>query len=96
MSLQLDSGRGVVEFAVVGDESFGNSLSDSVDLGSVSTSRNTDTDVDFAELVFTNYQNWFVDFVTEDFGVDEIDWRAVDSDESTALLGMSNRGGGLW
>lgn len=49
--LQLVLGVLIDVFLVVGDEGFGDGLSDCIDLGSVATAGDTDADVDFAEFV---------------------------------------------
>jgi hypothetical protein len=49
------------ELLVVSDEGLGDSLSDGVDLGNVTTSSNSDADVDAGELVEANNQERLVD-----------------------------------
>lgn len=44
------------ELLVVGDEGLGNSLTDGVDLGSVTTTGDADADIDTSELVETDNQ----------------------------------------
>jgi hypothetical protein len=51
----------VDELLVVGDEGLGDGLTDGVDLGSVTTTGDADTDVDVGELVETNDQERLVD-----------------------------------
>lgn len=46
---------------VVGDDGLGNSLTDGVDLGDVTTTSNADADVDTGELVKTDDQERLVD-----------------------------------
>lgn len=46
---------------VVGDDRLGDSLTDGVDLGSVTTTGNTNTDVDTGELVVADDQEGLVD-----------------------------------
>lgn len=48
-------------FLVVGNNGFGDRLTDGVDLRSVTTSSNPDSDVDFGEFVETDNQERFVD-----------------------------------
>lgn len=51
----------VDELLVVGDEGLGHGLTDGVDLGSVTTTGDADTDVDVGELVKTDNQERLVD-----------------------------------
>lgn len=51
----------VNELLVVGDEGLCDGLTDGVDLGSVTTARDADADVDVGELVETNDQDGLVD-----------------------------------
>jgi hypothetical protein len=51
----------VDELLVVGDEGLGNGLTDGVDLGSVTTTGDADTDVDVGELVEADNQERLVD-----------------------------------
>ena len=48
------------ELLVVGDEGLGNSLTDGVDLGSVTTTGDADADIDTSELVEANNQERLV------------------------------------
>ena len=61
----------------------------------VSSSFNTHADVENGEGVFPSDKDWLIYFETEDFGIDEIYWRAIDPDEATAFLGMGYRRCGL-
>lgn len=63
--LQLVLGVFVDEFLVVGDDGLGDSLSDGVDLRSVTTTANTDTDVYTGEFVETDDQDWLVNLFVE-------------------------------
>ena len=51
----------VNEFLVVGDYRLGNGLSDSIDLGRVTTTGDADTDIDTGEFVKADDENRFVD-----------------------------------
>ena len=48
-------------FLVVGNDGFGNGLTDGVDLGGMATTVDPDTDVDIGEFVETDYKKGFVD-----------------------------------
>lgn len=74
------------ELLVVGDDGLGNSLTDGVDLGSVTSSGDADTDVDVGELVETDDEEGLVDLEAEDLGLDKVDGGSVNLDESTTSL----------
>jgi hypothetical protein len=77
----------VDELLVVGNDGFGNSLTDGVNLGCVPTTSNSDTDIDVGELVETNDQEGFVDLESQDLRLDEVEGLSVDLDDSfTSLL----------
>lgn len=59
--LELVLGVLVDVFLVVGDYRLGDGLSDGVDLGGVTTTVDTDADVDFGELVEAEEENGLVD-----------------------------------
>lgn len=58
---ELVLGVFVNEFLVVGDYRLGDGLSDSIDLGSVTTTGDADTDVDTGEFVKADDEDGFVD-----------------------------------
>lgn len=59
--LQLVLGVLIDVFLVVGNDGLGNGLSDGVDLRSVATTGNSDTDIDIGEFVEANNQDRLVD-----------------------------------
>lgn len=61
-------------------------LTDSIDLGSVTTTADTDTDIDAGELVKSNNEERLVDLESEYFWLDKGKGRSVDLDETTASL----------
>ena len=93
--LQLNGRLSVDVFRKVCDDGLSNSLADGVDLGGVSSSLDANADVDGVKVFWTGNKNGLVDFVTEDLGLEEVERGAVNVDEATALLGVSNRGRGL-
>ena len=74
------------ELLVVGNDGLGNGLTDSVNLGSVSTASNSDADVDTSELVETDDQEGFVDLESQDLGLDEVEGLSVDLNEPLSCL----------
>lgn len=60
-SLQLVLGVLINVLLVVGDDGLGDSLTDGIDLRSVTTTGDTDTDIDTSELVGTDDQERLVD-----------------------------------
>ena len=93
--LDLEGVVGVVELGKVCDEGAGDRLADSIDLGSVSTTLDTDSDIDGLELVLADHKYRLVDLVSQDLGLNELDGRAVDAEEATAFTRMGDRSGGL-
>jgi hypothetical protein len=81
------------ELLVVCNNGLGDCLTDGVDLRSVSTTGNTDTDVDTGELVQTDNQEGLVDLESQDLGLDEGERGAVDLDKALSGLAVGDRGG---
>jgi hypothetical protein len=57
----------------------------------MSSALHAHTDVEGCKRVFANDKNRLVDFETEDFGLDEVYGRSIDTDETTALPSMGDR-----
>jgi len=93
--LELVLGGLIDVLLVVGDDGLGKSLTDSVDLGSVSTTLDTDTDVNVGKLVRADAEDGFVDLELQDIGLDELDGGSVQADETLTGLAVSNSGGGF-
>lgn len=93
--LQADSLCGILVLGIVRNKGLGDGLSDSVYLGDVATTLDAHTDVDAREGFLANDQDRLVDLVPEDFGLDEADGGAVDTDETAALTRVGDGGGGL-
>ena len=74
------------ELLVVCNDGLGDGLTDGVDLGGVSTTSNSDTDIDTGELVKTDDQDGLVDLESQDLGLDEVEGLSVDLDESLSSL----------
>jgi len=86
--LQLQSTRSVYVFCVESDQGLGDCLSDGIYLGRVTTTLDTDTDVDEGEVFFACCEDCFVNFEAQDFGAEEADWGAVYVDETAAFSGV--------
>ena len=71
---------------IVCNDRLGDGLTDGVDLGCVSTSGNSDADVDASELVQADNQEGFVDLESQDLGLDEVERLSVDLDQSLTSL----------
>lgn len=80
---------------VVSNESLGNSLTDSIDLGSVSSSSHSDSNVDVSEFVKSNNQQGLVNLESKSLGLDKGDGLTVDLDKSLTGLDVGNGRGGL-
>jgi hypothetical protein len=61
-------------------------LTDGVDLRCVSTTSNSDTDVDVGKFVETDKQDGFIDLESQDLGLDETERLSIDLDESLTCL----------
>lgn len=99
--LELQSRGSVVVLGVVGDEGLGDGLADGVNLRSVTTTRDTDADVDspaalavneehVRELVLADNQDGLVRLPAQGLRLDERDGLAVQADLALALLGVSD------
>ena len=73
---------------VVGDNRLGNGLTDGIDLGCVSTSCDTDADVDAGELVETDDKERLIDLESQDFRLDEGEGLPVNLDMTFTRLHM--------
>ncbi len=74
------------ELLVVCDDRLADGLTNSVDLGCVSTTGNSNSDVDIGELVKTNDEERFVDLESQDLWLDEVEGLAVNLDKTFASL----------
>ena len=93
--LQLQSARGVEVLGVVGNDRLRNRLTNGVHLRGVSTTLDTDTDVNDTESVLAGGKDGLVDLESEDLRLEEVEGRAVNVDEATTLLSVGDRGSGL-
>jgi hypothetical protein len=76
----------VDELLVVGDNGLGDGLTDGVDLRCVSTTSNSDADIDVGELLKTDDQEGFIDLESKDFGLDEVEGLSVNFDQALSSL----------
>ena len=74
------------ELLVVGNDGLRDGLTDGVDLGSVSTTGDSDADIDAGEFVEANNQDGFVDLESQDLRLDEVERLSVDLDQSFSCL----------
>lgn len=80
----------VNEFLVVSNQTLGNSLSDGVDLRDVTTTGDSNSDVDVGELVQTGQQQWLVDLESQDLWLNQSDWGTVDLDQTLTGLNVGD------
>lgn len=80
---------------IVSYHGLGNSLPDSIHLRRMSTTLDTDANVEHRKSVFAGDEDRLVDFQAKDLGLDEVDGRSVNTNKSTALFGMGNCSSGL-
>lgn len=85
----------VNKLLVVSNKTLGDGLSDGVDLGGVTTTGDTHSDVDVGELVKTNQDQWLVNLESEDLWLNKGDWGTVDLDQTLTLLDVGNSCGRL-
>lgn len=74
------------ELLVIGDDGLRDGLTDGVDLGCVSTTGNSDSDVDIGELVKSNDEERLVDLESQDLWLDQVEGLSVDLHESFTSL----------
>jgi len=74
------------EFLVVGDDGLGDGLTDGVDLRCLTTTGNSDTDIDTGESLETDDEEGFVDLESQDLRLDQVQWLSVDLDKSLSGL----------
>lgn len=88
--LQLVLGLLVHVFLVVSNQALGDGLSDGVHLGHMTTTRDSDSDVDVGELVQADQQQGLVDLESQDLWLHQGDRRTVDLDQTFAGLDVGN------
>jgi hypothetical protein len=93
--LELVLGGLIDVLLVVGNDGLGKSLTDGVDLGSVSTTLDADADVDVGELLRADAEDGLVDLELQDLGFEEFNGGTVDTDETMSTLAVSNSSGGF-
>ncbi len=74
------------ELLVVRDNGLGYGLTDSIDLRCVSTTGNSDADIDVGELVQAHDQKGLVDLESKDLGLDEVEGLSVNFYDSFTSL----------
>jgi hypothetical protein len=74
------------ELLVVSDNGLGDGLTDGVDLRCVSTTSNSDADIDVGELLKTDDKEGFVNLESKDFGLDEVEGLSVNFDQALSSL----------
>lgn len=80
---------------MVGNQTLGNSLSDGVHLRDVTTTGNSDSDVDVGELVQTGQHQRLVDLESQDLWLNQSDWGTVDLDQTLTSLNVGDGSGRL-
>merc|ERR1711936_1122228 len=78
--------RLVHELLVVSDDGFRNRLPYCVNLCDLSTTTNTDTDVDGRESFLSNDEDRFLDFHAQCYWFHEVQWSTVDFDQTVTSL----------
>ena len=88
-------GSFINELLVESNDGLSKSLTDSVDLRSVTTTVNSDSDVNVGETFFTQKEDNFVDLELQDLGFEEFNGRTVDTDETTTTLTVGDGSSGF-
>lgn len=73
----------------------GNRLTNGVNLRSVSSSFDTNADIDTAERLLSRNKDGLVDFETKDLRLQKAKGRSIDVNEAATLLCVGDRSGGL-
>lgn len=60
------------EFLVVCNEGLGDGLTDGINLGDVSTTGDSDADIDVGELLEADDEEWLVDLESQDLWLDKV------------------------
>ena len=77
-------------FLVVSNKTLCNCLSDSVNLRDVTTTGDSNSDVNVGEFVQAYQQQWFVNFESQNLWFNQSDWRTVDLDQTFTGLNMGD------
>jgi hypothetical protein len=93
--LDLLLGGLINELLVKSNDSLGKSLTDSINLRSVTTTVDADSDISVGETFFTQKKDNFVDLELQDLGFEELNGRTVDTDETVATLAVSDGSSGF-
>ncbi len=88
--LQLVLGSLIDVLSSVCNQSLSQSLSDSVNLRNVTTTSNSDPNVQVGELVQANQKDWLVDLVSQDFWLNQSDWSTINLNKTSSGLNVSN------
>ena len=79
-------------FLIIGDDGFGDSLSDGVDLASVTTTSALNSDVKIGESLGSEKEDGLIDLNSQGCGLKDIEWVSVDSDDTgTGLAGSDSK-----
>lgn len=94
--LELEGARSIDVLRIVRNNSLGNSLTDSIDLRSVSTTLDTETNVNRRERVLASDKDGLVDLEPQDLGLQEGDGGAIEVNEAATFLCVCDSSRGLW
>lgn len=80
-------GRFVNVFLVVGDQTLGDGLSDRINLGSVTTTLDAQTNVDVGESLSAQDEHRLHHLLAKALRLDQVEWRSVELHEPLAVAG---------
>ena len=90
--LKLSLGGLVTESLGVSDNGFGDSLSDSDNLGHGTSTSNSDSDSEILESIGAEDEDWLINLQSHGCWLNKVDWLTIDSEYAGSLLTESNSG----
>jgi len=93
--LDLLLGGLINKLLVESNNGLGKSLTDSINLRSVTTTVNANSDISVSETFLTQKKDDFVDLELQDLGFEELNGRTIDTDETVAALAVSDSSSGF-
>ena len=92
----LDFGLGLLVniLLIIGNDGLADGLADSIDLANMTTTVDAKADVKLLHTVLTDKEKWLHQLSLKGLASNLIKWGAVQLDKATALMAVSNSGGG--
>lgn len=80
---------------MIGNDGLGKGLADSIDLRSVTTTLDTDADINVGEALLAQDEDRLKDLQAEDLGLDQLQGNTINTNQTLASLAMSDGSGGF-